>query len=517
MKLVTPKQMNEIDSNSINKLGIPGIVLMERAALGVCDVVLRTLSDMKGKRVAIFAGKGNNGGDGFALARQLYTKGVFVKVCLLSFRDMIKGDARINLNILKSLGIDIQEFTEKDALPKAKEVIEVSDVVVDAIFGTGMKGEITGFIRDIVEMINLSGKKVISVDIPSGVDASTGRVSGTSISASKTVTFAYPKTGQVIHPGCEYTGELVISDIGIPDEALEGVNIDSHLIDDQMVHDIIPKRHDNTNKGDYGRILVVTGSTGMTGAGCLTAMSALRSGAGLLYIAAPKTLCSIYDCNVLEPVTIPLEDKGEGVLVRESVPDILKMLEKADAAVVGPGLSTGGDVREVVEAIVENSNVPLVLDADALNVLSLDISILKRLKVPAVLTPHPGEMARLTGISVGEIQDRRLDIAMDFAAKWGVTVVLKGSRTVVASHSGKIYINPSGNSGMATAGAGDVLSGIISGLAGQGINLLDAAVAGVYIHGCAGDEAQKINGTYGLVAGDIVDKIPYVINRLQNI
>lgn len=514
MKLATPKQMNEIDSYTINEIGIPGIVLMENAALRVVEEIERDLKGVVRKNIALFAGKGNNGGDAFAAARHLYNKGADVRVYMLAEKGEIKGDAWTNLAALDKMGVETVELLEKQQCSRLHDDLKSSDLIVDGILGTGLKGDVKGLVEEVIKIINNSGKAVISIDIPSGVSGETGKVLGTCINANKTVTFALPKIGLMVCPGCESAGELVVADIGIPSKSVDRLNIRLNTVDRDYVSGLLPLRFKNSNKGDYGKIFIVTGSVGMTGAGCLTAGAALRTGAGLVYIGVPSKLTSIYDTLVLESVTVPLEDNNTGYLSRNCIAQILERLKRSTAAAVGPGLSTSDDTVEIVGKIIESAEIPVVYDADALNAISRDVSVLKKLKTKCIITPHPGEMSRLGGITIEEVQNNRVEVAREFAAKWNVVTVLKGSRTIVADPDGEVYINTTGNPGMATGGTGDVLTGIITGLSAQGLKPLEAAVAGVYLHGLAGDNAAKIKGEHGMTAGDLVAELPYAIKGI---
>lgn len=516
MRVVTPDQMRKIDKTAINDFGIPGIVLMENAAVGVVREVAEILGNIPGKKAIVLAGKGNNGGDAFAVARHLNNMGAYVSVYVLSKLDSILGDAKTNLDILVKMGIEIDEVTSDEQAAEIKNCLKSADIIVDGLLGTGLKGEVSGVMGEIIELVNASKVPVVAVDIPSGINGETGKVSKACIKAKTTVTFAFPKIGQLIHPGCDYVGDLKIVDIGIPKAAVDNTKIKGHLIDLELVSKLIPKRQDDSNKGTYGKILVVAGSRGMTGAACLTGGAALRSGAGLVYLAAPSSLVSIYAGALIEAVTIPLEDENKGFLTSEAIPGILKQLGKVSVAAVGPGLSSGNETRDVVYSIIENSEVPIVLDADGINLVAEDLSVLKKRRNQIVITPHPGEMARLVGASVKEVQEDRLNVARTFSKEWGVITVLKGSRTVIASPEGEIYINTTGNPGMSTGGSGDVLTGIIAGLIGQGLKPLDASIAGVYLHGVCGDNIAAKKGEHGLIAGDLVQEIPFVILDLQN-
>lgn len=530
MKVVTSQQMNMIDRFTIEMLGIPGIVLMEGAALKTVEQICimlnndaskyKTVNKYKTARsnTVIIAGKGNNGGDALAVAKHLYNKGFSITVFIIAKRDEIKGDAAINLNILEKIGVECRMIYNKDQsyenqgakkqLEILKEELKHAVLVIDGIFGTGIKAEITGLYADVINMVNESGENVVSIDIPSGVNGENGKVMGTCIKACRTVTFGLPKIGLVIHPGCEYTGEVIIADIGFPQKAIEQLEIKTHIIDENMVKEIIPLRKSDSNKGDYGRVLILSGSNGMTGSGCLTANAALRSGAGLVYLGVPKSLAFSYEINSVESITIPLEDSELGNLSGKSIDQIAEQMKDKNVIAMGMGLSDKEEIFDVVKYIVGTSEIPLVLDADALNSISGDVSVLGSLKVDAVITPHPGEMARLAGITIEDVQNNRIEVARDFAQKWKITTVLKGSKTIVAAPDGGIFINTSGNPGMATAGSGDVLTGIIAALIGQGIKVRDAAIAGVYIHGLAGDLAAFRKGEYSLLASDIINYLP---------
>jgi len=516
MKVVTPEQMREIDKRTINEIGIPGIVLMENAARKVTDEAVKMLGFPRGKLVAVIAGKGNNGGDAFAVARQLKGEGCHVKAFVTALKKDITGDAGINLSILEKIGESPVELVDESRMEDLKNTLEKADLVVDGLLGTGLKGEVRGFIKEVINIINMAQKPVLAIDIPSGVSGETGQVLGCCIQADKTVTFALPKLGMLVHPGLDHTGELVVADIGIPSKVIEGMKIDTYITDSALVASMMPRRFKNSNKGDYGRVLIITGSEGMTGSGCLAATAALRTGAGLVYVGVPAGLVSIYDAQVMESVTIPLEDERTGRLSKRCLSRIEAEIKRMDVLAVGPGLGTGDDIFDIVARMVEMADVPLVVDADGLNVLSRDVSVLKNLKTQMVITPHPGEMARLCGISIGEVQDNRIDVAREFAEKWKVVTVLKGARTIIALPDGTIYINPTGNAGMATAGSGDVLTGIIASLIGQGVTPWHAAVAGTYLHGMAGDNAAQVRGEHGMIAGDIVNELPYAIKSLLN-
>lgn len=514
MKVATPSQMNEIDRRTINEIGIPGVVLMENAAGRVSEEAVKMLGSAAGKKVIVIAGKGNNGGDAFAVARQLGVMGCNVKVYVTARKEDISGDAGINLGILRKIGLEPVELTENSRMEELKNVLPSADLIIDGILGTGLKGEVRDDVNAVINIVNAAQKPVISIDIPSGISGETGQVLGCCIKAVKTVTFALPKLGTLVHPGCEYTGELIVADIGIPSKVIEGMDIKINITDRASIAGMMPRRLENSNKGDYGRVFIITGSPGMTGSGCLAATAALRTGAGLVYLGVPSGLSSIYETQIMESVTIPLEDENTGSLSRKCLPRIEERMKQMDVLAVGPGLGTGDDIYDIVSGIIETADMPLVVDADALNSLSRDVSALKNLKTQMVITPHPGEMARLCGLSIREVQANRIGVAREFAENWKVITVLKGSRTVTALPDGTVYINPTGNPGMATAGSGDVLTGIISSLIGQGMAPWQAAVAGAYLHGLAGDNAASVRGEHGLIASDIAKELPYAIKEV---
>ena len=514
MKLVTPVQMNKIDSYTINKLGIPGIILMENAAQKVAEeAVLQCAGEVAGRRILLLAGKGNNGGDAFAAARILDNAGAMVSVYVLARLNEISGDALVNLDSLKGTGIKLLELIDSSQMSNLMEELSTDVLVIDGIFGTGFRGKPEGVAKEVIEAVNSSERKVISIDIPSGVNGETGEVPGVCIKAAITVTFCLPKAGLLFYPGCEKAGRLVMADIGISEEAVSHIDINRYIIDKEMVSALIPKRYSESNKGDYGKVFIITGSTGMTGSGCLCAGAAMRSGAGLVYIGVPASLAGIYSIKLTEPIAIPLPDNGNGILSTDAIPKIFKNMEKMDAVAIGPGLYLDDATVEIVRKVIAEGKCPLVIDADGLNAVARDVSVLGNKKSAIILTPHPGEMARLTGLSTKEVQSNRPGTALDFAVKHDVIVVLKGSRTIVALPDGSLYVNVTGNPGMATGGAGDVLTGIIAALAGQGMKPQEAAIAGVYLHGLAGDAAAVGLGMHGMVAGDIIDKLPGVIKE----
>lgn len=514
MRLATPGQMNSIDSHAINEIGIPGMVLMENAALRVAEAAAGMLGGLDGRHITILAGKGNNGGDALAAARHLHNRGALCPVFLLSERSGVHGDAAAHRGIAEKMGLHVLELTAKAQLGKLRSCLQKTDLVIDGIFGTGLKGEVAGIAAVVIGMVNRSSGPVLSIDIPSGVSGETGKILGCGIRADRTVTFCLPKVGLAVHPGCDHTGKLEVADIGIPEISVSQAGIKAQLTDTALVSGMLAPRSAESHKGDYGKLLLLTGSAGMAGSGCLSANAALRTGAGLVYLAVPSSLANIYNTAVSEPVVLPLEDGGSGRLSVKNKPAVLGMLKNKDVVAAGPGLSVSEDITEIVGLLIKECRAPLILDADALNALSRDIGMLKNLKTAAVITPHPAEMARLAGLSIREVTEDRLGTARNFSEKWGVITVLKGSRTVIALPDGSSFINSTGNPGMATGGSGDLLTGIIASLAGQGMKPADAAVAGVYLHGLAGDRAAARTGVHGLLPRDVIEELPSVMREV---
>jgi NAD(P)H-hydrate epimerase len=511
--------MRLIDQKAIQEVGIPGVVLMENAALKVVEEIKKTLGEVRYKSIMVFCGKGNNGGDGFAIARHLHNAGANVLVVLMADRREIKGDAMINLKIIENLGIKIvHAISEGDLQENYFENIAASlylcDLVVDAIFGTGIRGTITGAVAEIIQLINFSGRYVVSVDIPSGINGDSGQICGVCINADKTVTFVLPKIGLLNYPAANFIGELTIVDISVPDSIINEQNININIIEKEYIRGLLPARYSNSNKGDYGKVFVIAGSTGMTGAAALAGLAALRSGSGLVTVGIPKSLNAIMEVKLTEAMTLPLEDEKKGVLSYACIGQIFNKINKVDVLVFGPGLSTNPCIFDILKDILKQSKIPIIIDADGINALSTNINVLKECNCPVIITPHPGEMSRLTGYDVEYIQSNRIEVARNFAKEWNVTVVLKGARTVIAYSNQDVFINCTGNAGMATGGTGDVLSGVIASLVGQGLDVDKAAVAGVYIHGLAGDISAGIKGEHGLIATDVIEALPSAIQQL---
>lgn len=512
MKITTAEEMRTIDAKAINEIGIPSIVLMENAGRCVKKVVEGLLDP--DETVSIFVGKGNNGGDGLVVARYLVLSGYETTVYLLAKPEQFSGDALTNLKICQNLGIPIQTVSSKKELEKWHNEIEKSKVIVDSIFGTGLKGAVRGFYAEIIEYINSIDAIVVAVDLPSGLLADTGQVEGVCINADHTVTMGLPKRGLLLYPGAELAGRITVADIGFPSEVIEEQKISVNLIRKSYAAQLLPPRPRNAHKGTFGHVFVIAGSTGMTGAATLTSKAALRAGAGLVTLGIPASLNPILEVKLTEVMTLPLPETQEGTIAPEAHEKVVFPLEKADVVALGPGLSHNSKTTEFIHRLCRSIKCPKVIDADGINALSEAPELLERLSETTVLTPHPGEMARLIDSTVAEIQANRIEIAQDFAKKYGLTLVLKGVPTVIAGANGEVYLNIAGNPGMATAGMGDVLTGIIAGLMAQKMEPFEASILGVYLHGIAGDLTAESSNERGIIASDVLETLPDAITAL---
>lgn len=514
MYLVTANEMREMDRKTMESFGLPGRLLMENAGQGATRILKNHFTDLAQKNIAVLAGSGNNGGDGFVMARYLSQMGVAVTVYLLAHASAAKGDAKENLNLLAPLGIPVIEIHDKSLFEKHKTALRHHDIYIDAILGTGLKSAVRGIFKDTIEFLNNSDKPVFAVDIPSGLDTDTGQPHGTSINAQITATFAFPKIGHVLFPGASYTGILEIVDIGIPPHIAESVAPSQYLLTENRVRKYMQPRPPDAHKGTTGHLLVLSGSPGKTGAAALTAMSAMRSGAGLVTLGIPASLNPILEIQTTEVMTCPLPEDKTGRLSDSSLNRIKDLWEGKKCIAIGPGLGVTNGTKKLVSKIIRECDIPLVIDADGLTCIEGNTTLLKNNNSPTILTPHPGEMARLTGASVTSIQKDRITSARIFAQTFNVHLVLKGARTVVAHPNGNIFVNTTGNSGMASGGMGDVLTGIIAGFVTQGYAPEAATHMGVYLHGAVADTLSKEYGPIGFLATDIIDVLPVAIGKL---
>lgn len=514
MRVLNADQMREADRRTIEDLGIPSVVLMENAGRQVVAAMDAAFDGLADARVAVLAGRGNNGGDGFVVARVLSQAGVDVQAYLVGSAAEVRGDARVNLDILGRLGLDVIEIRNAHDWELHGAAVLQRDIVVDALFGTGLKTPIEGLAETIAQDLNASPVPVVAVDLPSGLSADDPSPIGPVVEASLTVTFGAPKLPHVLPPGEHLAGSVVVADIGIPApviDALPGPRIE-HL-EPRDIRPFVKARSREAHKGLFGHVVIAAGSRGRTGAAHLGAAAALRSGAGLVTVATPASCLPVVASLGAEYMTLALDELPDGTLARSAADVVLG--GGYDVVATGPGLGTGPDQRAFVLALLERAARSLVLDADALTVLASDRSPLRGTPDrPVVITPHPGEMARLAGLPVADVQQRRLSVARDVATAHHVYVILKGYRTLVATPEGVVYINPTGNPGMATGGSGDVLTGMVAGWLAQGLGVTAACLLAVYLQGAAGDLAAAAVGETSLVAGDLLAHLGAAVLQL---
>jgi NAD(P)H-hydrate epimerase len=513
MLVVTSQEMRELDRLTIEKYRVPSLTLMENAGEAVADALAARFARQAKGGVLIVCGKGNNGGDGLVVARHLKKKSIPCEAVLLARKDEISPDAAENLRAYLKVKGKIYEGA--DPLPLLRERLKGKKLVVDAVLGTGLKQDVRGVYADAIALINSSGLPVLAIDIPSGLDGDRGRPLGTAIKAEMTVALGFPKLGEVIYPGLSCVGELAVADIGIRAEAVEEVRPHAELLEESEIGWLIPEREADTHKGTYGHLLVFAGSRGKTGAAILSCRGALRSGAGLVTLAAAHSLNSIFAGALVEAMTEPLAQGANEELEPLTDRDWHRILERKTAVLFGPGVGVNDVPRSALWWLLRNLDAPLVIDADGLSLLAGDLSRLATAKRPPVLTPHPGEMARLIGSDTASVNRDRVGVARSFAEKHRCYLVLKGARTIIATPEGRIFINSTGNPGMASGGMGDVLAGVLGGLLAQGFSIEDALKLGVYVHGFAGDQASMIKGQMGLIASDVVDALPQSLKLLK--
>jgi NAD(P)H-hydrate epimerase len=513
MRVLNSAQMREADRRTIEEIGIPPLVLMENAGRQVVAAMEAMHSDLLELEVAVLCGRGNNGGDGFVVARTLHQRGVDVSVFLMGRVADVRGDARTNLEILGRLGLTVVEIADSQAWELHFSEVSDCTLIVDAMFGTGLNAPVSGFIESVIADVNASGIPVVSIDLPSGLSADSADPIGDSIEAGLTVTLAAPKLPLVLPPAETRAGDIVIADIGIPSDILdtiEGPRVD--LLTRASMRELIVPRVPDSHKGDYGRVLVVAGSRGKTGAAHLAAVGALRSGAGLVTVATPGSCQAVVAAMGPEYMTEALAERDEG-LDPDGVERVLELAR--DVIAIGPGLGQAPATREFIKRLVDRATMPLVIDADGLNAFGSDPDrLLGREGREVIITPHPGEMARLLGMSTDEVQASRLEVARNFAVAHHLYVVLKGHRTLIATPDERVFINPTGNPGMATGGTGDVLTGMIAAWLAQ---LLDAEVAcklAVYLHGLAGDLAEADEGEVAMTSTDVAGHVGDAILEL---
>lgn len=488
--LVNSGEMKELDRNTIEYFGLPSLVLMERAALCVCWEIKKRCK--KADRVLVVCGAGNNGGDGIAIARILFLEGYNVSLYLPVNRDKMTAETKAQYETAKKYKIPVTENLER------------YDVIMDALFGIGLSRPLEGALKELIKWCNSQNAFRVAVDMPSGISADTGALLGEGFKADVTVTFGFAKAGQMLYPGAEYCGEIITADIGIDGRSILGEKPKVVSMEDGDIKEMFPSRKKDSNKGSYGKVLVIAGSDKMAGAAYFSAKAAYLSGCGLVQVFTPKANRDILLTMLPEALVTDYDSNNIDIsLLREKA-------DWADVILIGPGLGTGDGAKILVEEVLKREKKPLVIDADALNILSCKLEILKQSKAPIIVTPHLGEMSRLTGVKIPEIKERLLHAAGEFAEKYGVVCVLKDSRTVIGTKNG-LYLNTSGCSGMASGGSGDILAGFIAGLLAQNLSIEDAAVLGTFIHGRAGEKAALKKGDASMTASDLLEEIWGVI------
>ncbi len=508
---VTVMQMKAIEKNAVN-LGASYLDLMDNAGMACVFEIVRN-HYLINKSFVILSGSGNNGGDGFVIAQKLYEKGANITVVLCGGTPKTT-ESQITFSRLNNNEVEILNIT--DDFYAASAAVAECDFIIDCIYGTGFSGKIEGAVKNIIEKANFSKSINISIDIPSGINADTGVCDETFFKANYTYILGVAKTAHVMPQLRELFGQSAVLDIGIPEDAFKLVSTQAVDITYELIQDILPKRKNDCNKGDFGKLLNISGSVGMGGAALMSTLAALKCGVGLLCLATPKTVAYNMFPAVMEAITMPLAMTGDGQIHSEATSDILLKLRNYSACLIGCGLGVSNHTKYVVRNILNYSKIPLIIDADGINCIYDDIDIIKNAKATVILTPHPGEMSRLTGYSIDFIQQNRVKVAQDFSAQFNVILVLKGSETIVALPSGEVYKNTTGNPGMAKAGSGDVLAGMLASFVAQGISFDKAAILAVFAHGLAGDiAAEKLSQT-AMLPRDIISELPLLFKKLDN-
>jgi hydroxyethylthiazole kinase-like uncharacterized protein yjeF len=515
MKILTSQQMKDIDRKAIQDIGIIGPLLMENAGIQITKEILVKYPEIREEKVVIVAGRGNNGGDGFVVARHLFNRGCRPVVLLLAMRKDLRGDAALNAHIAGNIGIEIREITSVRKWSANKRVLMKATLLVDGIFGTGLTKPAKGLFAQVIGDINKTKAFKVAIDIPSGLSADTFETIGPCVRADLTVTLAARKIAHMFPPAEDYVGELKISDISIPPYLFEDENLKLEWVEEDMIRPYFRRRRRDAHKGTYGHLFVVSGSLGKTGAAVMAGKAALKMGAGLVTVGTPRSCLPIVARSMMELMTEPLPETEEGTLSSAAVEKVLNLIKGKDAFMLGPGISTHDSTKDFVISLLPQIKIPLILDADALNILAFKTDILKSLSKPVILTPHPGEFARLVKLPIKEVLAKRLELVPRFAAEYGVYVVLKGYRTLIAAPDGRTCVNPTGNPGMASGGSGDVLSGMIASMIIQEKNILEAVLAAVYIHGLSGDIGAKRLGEKFLTAGNIITYLPAAMRTLS--
>lgn len=513
MIFMTREQMREYDRLAIERYGIPGTILMENAGRGAADVIEGYLTS---GFAAIVCGGGNNGGDGFVVARHLTNRGYLVKVYLVAERKKLTGDAGLNMDIFLKMGGDLVDVQGPGALAAKQEELEFAEVIVDALLGTGLTSEVRGPIGEAIKVLNSVTPPKVAIDVPSGVCSDTGRILGNAVQARATVTFGFLKRGLLLFPGAGVAGSVHVADIGAPVAAADDAGHDGKLLEEDDLRSQILPRQVDAHKGHYGHLMVMAGSVGKTGAAMLCADAAMRAGGGLVTVVSTREAQRALETKTREVMLEHVVERTDSPLTEKAVKKLQKLLEGKRAIAVGPGCTTEPVMSSLVLRLLCEASQPIVVDADAINILAQNPTTIPDITAPLVLTPHPGEMARLADTDVPSVLADRVGIARQQAERLGGVVVLKGAHTVIAGPDGSLFINPTGNPGMASGGMGDVLTGLIGSFLSQGHEPLEAACLGTYLHGLAADMAAMERGERGLVAGDVIETVPKILRTWES-
>jgi NAD(P)H-hydrate epimerase len=511
MLILTAEAMRRLDQLTIERYGIPGEELMARAGAGVVEALERAYGPMLGLNVIVLCGPGNNGGDGFVTAAVLRARGAQVHVGLAGDPARVKGDALTHLEHLTHDGFPVASLRSSKDLERFVASRPAWDYAIDALLGTGARGEPEGLIGEAVQALrelDERGTRVVAVDLPTGVNADTGAIARRAVRADLTVTFGFPKRGHLLYPGRAFVGTLEVIDIGLAPQAIPSLGVKDELATPHEMAQLIPARNPRAHKGEAGKVLVIGGSVGMTGALALAARAVMRVGAGWAMAAVPASLNDVLEVKLTEELTVPMPETAERSLAVAAIEPLLARAAEVNAVALGPGLSRHADSLELARRLLPRLECPAVVDADGLVAFVGRTDLFAAHGGPLVLTPHLGELSRLTGVSAADLEARRIDAAREWAQRWRVVLLVKGAPTAVASPDGRVTVNPTGNPGMASAGMGDVLTGAIAGLMAQGVPAYEAACLGAYVHGLAGDVAAGVKGQHGLLAGDVLESLP---------
>lgn len=498
MRIATSEIMREIDNYCINELRIPGILLMENAALKI----IKNLELDKNHSFSVVCTKGNNGGDGFAVARHLHILNKKVEVFLVGNKEGMSQDCKINYDILKKIGVNVNKVTNLEDINDLRDSIERSQVTVDSLFGTGLSRKVEGIFDSVISIINENSKYIVSIDIPSGLDGNRGKILGNCIKADKTISFQLYKKGFLNYETDKLTGEVVIEEIGIPEAAINKFHNNEFIMDENMIRSNINVRDKYSYKGDYGRVLVVAGSNGYTGAAYICTQGAVRSGSGLVTLCCDSDIRETLRSKLVEAMTISFDEQDK----------LSELIEKSDAIAIGPGMGDNETTFNLLSTIINNANCPIVIDADGINVLKDKLDILKNKKSEIIITPHLGEMSKITGLPIDYIKENRIEISKKFAKENNIIVLLKGYNTIITDGE-KTIINPTGNSSMASGGMGDCLTGMIASFIGQGYKSISAACIAAFIHGYSGEKLSR--NMFCVNASHILEDIPFSIKEIQ--